>query len=348
MHADAPPTSPVSGMYGWLMSMLAQDVGFPSPGGGTRELARALGRRAEAVGARIDVSTSASRIVVRDGRARGVETADGRRIAVRRAVIADTSAPALYCSLLAPTDIPAGFAARLRQFAWDLPTIKLNYRLSAPMPWTAAHARGAGVVHAGRDVAGLVTWSTELEAGSVPESPFALLGQMSTVDPTRSPEGTETMWLYTHAPRGVVDDDTAEAVRHAAERLLDDRAPGWRDLIVERVAQTPAGLAESDRNLGDGAVSGGTQQLFQQAVWRPVAGLGGPRTPVRGLYLGSAATHPGGGVHGGAGHMAAMAALSDAGTMGRLVGDAHAAILRNLYADPAPGWEGSAPVLPRP
>lgn len=344
MHADAPPNAAVSGMYGWFMSMLAQDVGFPSPVGGTRELARALGRRAEAAGARLDVATRATRIVVRGGQARGVETADGRRIAVRRAVLADTSAPALYLHLLDERDVPPGLRTRLRQFQWDLPTVKLNYRLLGPMPWTAEQARGAGVVHVGRDVAGLAQWSTDLETGRVPESPFALVGQMTSIDPTRSPAGTEAMWLYTHAPRGCPEAEPA--VVEASETMLDAYAPGWRDLVVDRWVQSPVDLHDSNSNLGDGGVGGGTQQLFQQAIWRPVAGLGGPRTPVRGLYLGSAATHPGGGVHGGAGHMAAMAALHDAGLVGRAVGRAHAATLRALYADAAPAWVGTADRLP--
>ncbi|WP_052465954.1 phytoene desaturase family protein [Mobilicoccus massiliensis] len=339
MHADAPPTSPVSGIYGWLMSMLAQDVGFPSPVGGTRELARALARRATSAGARIDVGVLATRIVVRDGRARGVETADGRRIAVRRAVLADTSAPALYEQLLDEDDVPAGLRARLRHFVWDLPTVKLNYRLSAPMPWTAQQARGAGVVHIGRDVPGIVRWSAELESGVVPESPFALIGQMTSIDPSRSPAGTESMWLYTHLPRGLTDDGAARRLTEHVETMLDAYAPQWRDLVVGRWVQTPAGLQDSDRNLGEGAVGGGTQQLLQQAIWRPVPGLGGPYTHVRGLYLGSAAIHPGGGVHGAAGHLAARAALLDSGA-GRLANAGRVAANRAIYRNPTPPWVG--------
>ncbi|GAB48920.1 phytoene desaturase family protein [Mobilicoccus pelagius] len=338
MHADAPPTAPVSGMYGWLMTMLAQDVGFPSPQGGTRELAFALGRRAESAGARIETGVTVSRVVVRGGRVHGVETADGRRIAVRRAVVADTSAPTLYEDLLDERDVPAGLRTRLRAFLWDLPTVKLNYRLAEPMPWTAPQARGAAVVHAGRDVPGLVQWSAELEAGSVPEQPFALIGQMSGIDATRSPAGTETMWLYTHLPRGCTDPGAAEEITRRAEAMLDEYAPGWRDLVLDRWVQTPQGLEADDRNLGQGGVGGGTQQLLQQAIWRPATGLGGPWTHVRGLYLGSAATHPGGGVHGGSGYLAARAALKDAGGVGPLTARARSAALRRFHDRPAPAW----------
>lgn len=340
MHADAPLTAPVSGMYGWLLSMLAQDVGFPSPVGGTRELARALGARARSAGAAVEVGARVTRIVVRDGTARGVETADGRRIAARRAVIADTSAPALYGSLLEQEAVPPGLRTRLRHFVWDLPTVKLDYRLAGTMPWTAEQAHGAGVVHLGRDVPGLVRWTADLEAGRVPDHPFGLAGQMSTIDPSRSPAGTESFWLYTHLPRGVTD---AEATRRTVERCeatLDAFAPGWRDLVLERRVRTPTDLERDDRNLGDGSVGGGTQQLLQQAIWRPVAGLGGPRTHVEGLYLGSAAIHPGGGVHGACGHLAARAALADTRPVGALAGRVHRGALRRIHRDPAPPWAG--------
>ena len=338
MHADAPPTAPVSGVFGWLMTMLAQDVGFPAPVGGARALAAALRRRAEAAGARVETSTPVGRVVVHDGAAYGVETTHGRRVRARRAVVADTSAPVLYDRLLAADDVPAGLRARLRGFAWDLPTVKLNYRLAGPMPWTAAEARTAGVIHVGADVPGLVRWSAELEAGVVPEHPFALVGQMSTIDPTRSPQGTETLWLYTHLPRGLTDEGAARRLVEHSEAMLDAFAPDWRDLVLDRWVQTPGTLEATNANLGQGAVGGGTQQLFQQAIWRPGTGFGGARTHVRGLYLGSAATHPGGGVHGACGYLAARAALADARPWGRRAESVRLASVRRVYAEPAPPW----------
>lgn len=332
MHADIPPTAPGSGLYGWLMTMLCQDVGFPSPRGGTRQLARALRLRAEAAGARVETGVGAGRVVVAGGRVHGVELSDGRRVRVRRAVVADTSAQRLYEDLLDPADVPAGLRRRLARFAWDLPTLKLNLRLDAPVPWTAPQARGAGVLHVGHDVPGLIRWSAELEAGEVPGAPFALVGQMSTIDPSRSPEGTEALWLYTHLPRHRPAAAAAVAATvEGCERLLESLAPGWSQHEVGRWVQTPGDLEGADANLVGGAVGGGTQQLFQQALWRPVTGLGGPRTHVGGLYLGSAATHPGGGVHGGCGHLAARAALQDARWWGRPRGRALTGALRWLH-----------------
>jgi phytoene dehydrogenase-like protein len=311
MHADIPAGAPGSGLFGWLMSMLAQDVGFPSPEGGSGRLAEALAERARRAGASITVNERVTRIEVRSGRAYAVRTAGGRTIRARRAVVADTSAPSLYQQLLPESAVPRRLREDLKRFEWDLPTVKVNYRLTRTLPWTAKTARDAGVVHAGADVDGLIHWSADLGTGRIPHRPFALVGQMSTIDPSRSPAGTEAMWLYTHLPRGVHDDASADALVERCEDMLDAFAPGWRSEVIDRWVQRPSDLEAADANLGHGAVGGGTQQLFQQLVFRPVTGLGGPRTPVENLYLGSAATHPGGGVHGACGYLAARAALVD-------------------------------------
>jgi phytoene dehydrogenase-like protein len=332
-HGDIPPESPGSGLFGFLMAMLAQDVGFPSPTGGAGELASALRSRAEASGTRIETGDSVRRIVTSGGRAVGVETYAGRRVSARRAVIADTSAPTLYRELLSAGAVPERLLADLENFAWDLPTVKVNLRLSGPLPWTAAAARGAGVVHVGHDHGGLIRWAADVGSGVVPAEPFALVGQMTTTDPSRSPAGTETVWLYSHLPRSRPDDAAGSELAGRIDELLDRFAPGWRDLVVERWVQLPSDLARADPNLESGAVGGGTAQLFQQAIWRPVVGTGGPRTPVSGLYLGSAATHPGGGVHGACGYLAARAALTDTAWWGRPRQRLELAALHWLYRD---------------
>ncbi|WP_040158261.1 phytoene desaturase family protein [Nigerium massiliense] len=333
LHADIPLTSPGSGLFGWLMAMLAQTYGFPAPVGGAGELARALVRRAEASGARVRLSSPVERVDVRGGRAIGVRLRGGGTLRARRAVICDTSAPDLYDRLLAPGVVPAGLRARLDRFRWDPPTLKLNWRLAAPLPWTAAGARTAPVVHAGLDADSLARWSDDVATGRSPGRPFALVGQMTTADPSRSPAGTESLWLYTRLPRGAGSGASEEAVRRC-EEMLDRLAPGWRDAVLDRWAQTPDDLHAADANLGDGALAGGTNQLFQQAFWRPVTGLGGPRTFVEGLFLGSAAIHPGGGVHGAAGLLAARAALADAGWLGGPRRRLATAALRGLYRRP--------------
>lgn len=331
-HADVSPLAPVSGMMAFIMTMLAQDVGFPTPRGGSGELACALARRAQSAGAVIELDSAVAGITVTAGRADGVQLADGSRIRARRAVVADVSATALYRGLLSTDDVPPGLLARLDRFVWDPPTLKLNLQLSSAMPWRAANARRAAVVHAGASNVTMPRWHLEIAMGRVPARAFSLVGQMTTADQTRSPAGTESLWAYTHLPVDPRDPDgTNAASLRSLESMFDRLAPGWRDVERSRWVQTPQDLEAANANLVDGALGAGTTQLFQQGPWRPVTGLGGPTTHLDGLYLGSAATHPGGGVHGGAGFNAARAALRDARWWSKPIGRSATRLQRMLH-----------------
>jgi phytoene dehydrogenase-like protein len=155
----------------------------------------------------------------------------------------------------------------------------------------------------------------------VPDKPFILVGQMTTSDAARSPAGTESAWAYAHVPQEVRGDAGPDAITgkwderetDAFVRRMEDRieahAPGFRDLVVERHVMSPPGLEAADENLIMGDLSGGTAQLHQQLLFRPLLGFARAETPVKGLYLASSSAHPGGGVHGACGANAAKAAL---------------------------------------
>ena len=165
----------------------------------------------------------------------------------------------------------------------------------------------------------------QISTNAVPAKPFLLAGQMTTSDPTRSPEGTESFWAYTHVPqhtardagdggngaiRGAWDRDDVERFADRMQDQVERLAPGFGDRVVARRAMGPRELEARDANLVGGAINGGTAQLHQQLVFRPVPGLGRAETPVKGLYLASASAHPGGGVHGACGSNAARAAIA--------------------------------------
>ncbi len=308
-HADIPVTAPGSGVFGWLLAMLGQHHGFPTPAGGTSALADALARRAEAAGVQIRTGEPVTQVLVRGGRAVGVESAAGTLVRARRAVLADVDAPALYTRLLPPDAVPARLLSDLRHFVRDTPVVKVNWALDGPIPWRCPQVGGAGTVHVGATADGLVRWYADLETGTPPRNPFLLVGQMTTADPARSGPGTESAWAYTHLPRGVTDDGVAEALARRADAVLETYAPGFGERVRHRAVQRPTDLAAADPSLAGGTINGGTAQLFQQLVFRPTPGLGRPETPVRDLYLASAAAHPGGGVHGFCGYLAARAAL---------------------------------------
>jgi phytoene dehydrogenase-like protein len=317
MHSDVPPDAAPSGVLGWLLCMLGQDVGFPVPEGGAQNLARALESRFVAAGGQVRTGARVTSVEISGGRAVGVRTADGTTVRARRAVLADVAAPALYRDLIGTGQLSPRLLADVDRFQWDNPTLKLNWALERPMPWRAAGAARAGTVHFGVDLDGFVDTAADLSVGRMPAHPFTLFGQMTTADPTRSPAGTESAWAYTHVPRGM----SAEQIDAQVDRVeehLDAVAPGFRDLVLARHIQTPADLETADANLVGGAVNGGTAALHQQLIFRPTVGMGRPETPIDGLYLASASAHPGGGVHGACGWNAARSALGAASAAGAL------------------------------
>jgi phytoene dehydrogenase-like protein len=331
LHTDLAPESAGSAIYGWLLCMLGQSVGFPVPEGGSGAIVEALVTRLHDHGGRLALDTPVESICVEGGRATGVRLGSGELIAAD-AVLADVGAPQLYLDLVGEQHLPPQLVEDLDRFQWDSPTMKVNWALSRPIPWIPAGARGAGTVHLGVDMAGLTFYAACLAARRMPDEPFVLLGQMTTADPTRSPAGTESAWAYTHVPEGL--DLSAEEVDvHAAriESLIERHAPGFRASIVARAVQAPADLQGADANLVGGAVGGGTSGLHQQLVFRPVPGLARAETPIDGLYLAGASAHPGGGVHGGPGSNAAAAALRRVGPAGRLQRAAIASAYRRIY-----------------
>ena len=332
LHADLSPEGAGSAIYGWLLAMLGQTYGFPVPIGGAGMLTQSMATRLSAGGGTLRLATPVECVEVRDGTAVGVRLATGERIRARRAVLADVTAPALYRDLVGEQHLPPGFVRDLDNFQWDNPTVKIDWAVRSKIPWTAAGARGAGTVHLGVDMDGLTRYAADLATRQMPRQPFVLFGQMTTADPSRSPEGTESAWAYTHLPPGT--NFSEEAIAEHVERVeatVERHAPGFADLVVGRYVQSPGLLEQENPSLVHGAVNGGTAQLHQQLVFRPVPGFGGASTPVDRLFLSGSSAHPGGGVHGGPGSNAAQAALARDGLLGGGRRKASEVVMRRLY-----------------
>lgn len=321
-HADIPLDAPGSGLMAVLLAMLGQTVGFPAPEGGAGRLAAALASRARSRGVEIRTSTEVTRIEVSGGRARAVVTADGERIPVSRAVVADVLATRLYGGLVGEEELPDRLRREMAGFQLDPATVKVDWALSGPVPWGEQPSYAPGTFHVADSVEEMGEATSQLAAGAVPARPFLLAGQMTTTDPTRSPAGTESVWAYTHVPhrvrhdageggvRGVWDHDDLERFADRVQDRVERLAPGFGSRVMARRVLGPRELEARNANLVGGAIGGGTAQLHQQLVFRPVPGWGRAETPVRGLYLGSSSAHPGGGVHGACGNNAARAALA--------------------------------------
>lgn len=311
LHADLTPEMAGSTLFGLILAGIGQRHGYPVPEGGAQRLTDALLSRLIARGGALQTGERVQRVLVRSNRAAGVLTAAGREIKVTTGVLADTGAPQLYRQLLDPQDRPAQILRRLSDhFQYDSSTIKLDWALSAPIPWTAPEARRAATIHIAESLDFLSRSAGALVRRQIPERPFLILGQYSMADPTRAPAGAETAWTYSHVPQGGRWGER-ELQDHAGrmEAEVERLAPGFGKLIIARSVMGPEQLEAQNRNLVGGALNGGTAQLHQQLVFRPVPGSGRPETPIAGLYLASASAHPGGGVHGAPGAIAAQALL---------------------------------------
>lgn len=326
LHTDLAPEATASGLFGWLLAGLAEQVGFPVPVGGAQRLVDALVARLAARGGEVICGARVDRVLVRDGAATGVAVG-GQSVLARHAVVADVGAPALYAGLVGLDLLPARMRVELARFEPGAGTVKVDWALSGPIPWRDEQLSRAGTVHLTNSMNELSEYSFHLATQQLPAKPFLLIGQMTTTDPTRSPQGTETAWAYTHVPQQVREDAagelepgwtpaSAEAFADRMEARIEAHAPGFRDRILARHLLTPPDFERLDANLVGGEIGGGTAQLHQQLIFRPVAGLARAETPIDRLYLASASAHPGGGVHGAPGSNAARAALLREGFAG--------------------------------
>jgi phytoene dehydrogenase-like protein len=328
LHADLTPDANGGGLFGWVLCGLGQEHGFPVPEGGAGRLTEALVARLRACGGALECGVEVERVLVRGGRAVGVRVAGGpassagREVEAARAVLATTIAPTLFHRLVGDRHLPRDFVADLhRGFQLDNGTVKIDWSLDGPIPWIADEARRAGTLHIADGMDDLTRTTAQLSRSLIPDRPFLVMGQYASFDPTRQPPGRETAWAYTHVPQRVRGDagddaligtwDERETAAFVArvEAEIERRAPGFGALIRRRHVFTPSGLERANANLRGGAINGGTAQIHQQVVFRPVPGLARAETPVRGLFLAGASAHPGGGVHGAAGANAARAAL---------------------------------------
>jgi phytoene dehydrogenase-like protein len=315
-HADVSTASAGSAPGALILALVAQTKNMPVPVGGAGKLAEAFAAAATEAGATIVTGAHVARVVIRDGRAVGVETSDGRAFSARRAVVADTNARKLFGDLVREDELPAEFVSRLSWFRSGSGMFKLDLALDAPAPWRAEELRSTGVVHVVGTPGDMARAYGEIEAGLLPTEPLLVVGQQSIADPSRG----HTLWIETHVPSRPREGTWSECRDHFAARVLDRLetfAPGLQSHIVGSAINTPPDLEARNPNLVDGDLGGGTMALQQQLVFRPVRGWFRYTTPVKGLYLCSASAHPGGGVHGMAGRNCAQRVLRHRTVTGR-------------------------------
>jgi len=313
LHADLGPNDFAGASIGLVLALLAAGGGFRVPLGGAQAVTQALLRRLEEAGGKLRLGVRVQRILVRQRRAVAVRTEQGEEIAVRRAILADVGPPALFLRMLDQQATTWWLRTQIQRFRYAWGTFKMDWALSGPVPWLSEEARASAVIHAGDSLADLTAFTRQVRRGQLPDNPYLVIGQQSLVDPSRAPPGGHTLWAYTHVPSTVEGgwQQHREAFADRIERRLEALAPGFRQQIRGRFIATPDDLEAMDENLVGGDIGGGSAQFRQQLIFRPAFPYFRYRTPVKGLYLASASTHPGPGVHGACGFNAAHAALSD-------------------------------------
>jgi len=314
LHVDVGPDDRFGAGLAYMLAVTATTGGYGFPKGGAQRLTDALVARLAERGGEVRLGARVTRVLVRGGRASAAVLADGTEIAARRAILADTSAAALLLSMLDEREVPGWVRSFMRRFPQGWGTFKVDWALSAPVPWAVEAARESAVVHAGESVDDLARFTREARAGRLPDRPYLVIGQQSIADPTRAPAGKHTLYCYTHIPSQVEGGWAAarEAFADRVEARIEELAPGFRASILGRHIMAPPDLEGWNANLVGGDLGGGSNAWHRQLLFRPLFPYFRYRMPVAGLYLCSSYAHPGAGVHGMCGANAALVAARDA------------------------------------
>jgi phytoene dehydrogenase-like protein len=283
-HSILPLDRSPSAAFGLVLAAAGHAVGWPFPRGGASRIPSALVSHLKQLGGEVIASSP-------------VRSLDELRDA--QIVLCDITPRQLL--LLAGDKLPPRYRSRLQQYRYGPAAYKIDWALRHPIPWRAQECTTAGTIHVGGTFEEIAESERLVCLGGLPQRPFVLVSQPTLFDPSRAPAGAHTAWGYCHVPNGC-DADMTSRIEDQVERF----APGFRDTILARSVMRPSDFEKHNPNLVGGDISGGAND-WRQLLLRPT--LHRHATPVPGLYLCSAATPPGGGVHGMCGYLAAQDAL---------------------------------------
>jgi len=287
-HSFLPLERRPTAMFGFVNGVLghARGYGWPFPKGGSQKIADALASYLLSLGG--EIST-------------GVRVTNVDEVPRTRAVLFDVTPRQLLD--IAGEHFTEDYNGALKRYRYGPGVFKVDFALDGPIPWKDEACLRAGTIHLGGTLEEIATGEAAIWRGEHPERPFVLLAQQSLFDPTRAPDGKHTVWAYCHVPNGS-EADMAGRIETQIERF----APGFKDRILAKSAMDCTDLERTDANLVGGDITGGAMDL-RGLLARPTLRINPYSTPAKGLYLCSASTPPGAGVHGMCGYLAARAAL---------------------------------------
>jgi phytoene dehydrogenase-like protein len=287
-HAIQPLTHAGTSAFALVLAVAAHRVGWPIPLGGSRRITAALHSYFTQLGGRVETGTPVRTLA---------DLPDAR------AVLLDLTPRQVL--QIAAARLPHGYRRALSRFRYGPGVFKVDWALADAVPWRDEACRQAGTLHLGGAFDELQAGEAAIARGEHPERPMVLVAQPSRFDASRAPTGSHTLWGYCHVPNGSTVD-----MLPRIEGQIERFAPGFRERVLARHVMMTSDLESHNPNLVGGDIAGGANSL-RQILFRPVASWHPYRTPVRGLYLCSASTPPGGGVHGMCGHHAARLALRE-------------------------------------
>ena len=287
-HSFLPLEAPGSSAFALVLGLAGQTVGWPIPRGGSQQISNALADYLRGLGGKIEVNHRIENL---------------NDLPKSRAVLLDLSVWEFL--RIAGQQLLPVYRHRLERFRHGPGVFKVDYALSEPIPWKAEPCRRAGTIHLGGGIDEIAATERQVAHGKIPERPFVLVAQQSLFDETRAPRGQHTLWAYCHFPFNCHDD-----MSHRIESQIERFAPGFRDCILARHKISAVDLGKSNSNLVGGDINGGAANL-KQLIARPILSPAPYRTPIKGIYLCSSSTPPGGGVHGMCGYHAARLALRE-------------------------------------
>jgi phytoene dehydrogenase-like protein len=285
-HGFLPLDRPLSASFGLVLGALAHVHGWPFVRGGSQSIADALTSYLEALGGTVVTGHRVERL---------------DELPPRRVLIADVTPRQL--ASLAGDGIDGRARRKLQRFRYGPGSCKVDYALSEPVPWANPDARRAGTLHLGGTLEEIADAEATVASGGHAERPYVLVAQPTLVDASRAPEGRHTLWAYCHVPNGSTL-DVSDRITAQIERF----APGFRDVVIDQHVITASGLEDYNASYVGGDISAGSH-AGGQVVLRPWPAIDPYRTPLDGVFLCSASTPPGGGVHGMCGMHAARSAL---------------------------------------
>jgi phytoene dehydrogenase-like protein len=288
-HAGRPLEAAGTAAFGLVLGVAAHGRGWPFPEGGAGRITQALAAMVREAGGEVATGSEVRSLGELDGA--GPVLLD----LVPRGVLR-----------VAQDQLPRWYAGQLARYRHGPGAVKVDWALAGPIPWRAPACAQAATVHLGGSFEEIAEAERRVAQGEPAARPFVLLAQHTLFDPTRAPPGKHTAWAYAHVPTGWAGDATVAA--DAIEAQVERFAPGFRERVLHRTVHSPAALERENPNLVGGDVGGGENSL-RQLLARPTPRLSPWTTPVPGLFLCSAATPPGGGVHGMCGGHAAEVAL---------------------------------------